>query len=92
MSPDQPSNTSTILAELIALLHRRMAVIQDHEWRDRDATAHLEALRDVSEKIGAWTTAHRTGVDSQMRHYLANSSFQKALAHAEALAPPPQPI
>lgn len=73
-------------SELIDLLRRRVAIIADHAWRDRDAAAHLEALKDVSEKISAWTKTHRTEVDAQLRHYLANSSFQKALAHLEAMA------
>jgi hypothetical protein len=72
-------------SELIDLLRRRVAIIADHAWRDRDAAGHLEALKEVSEKITAWTIAHRTEVDSQMRHYLANASYQKALAHLQSL-------
>lgn len=72
-------------SELIDLLRRRVAIIADHAWRDRDAAGHLEALKEVSEKISAWTKAHRTEVDAQMRHYLANASYQKALAYLEAL-------
>ena len=71
-------------AELTTLLRRRVSIIADHAWRDRDAAEHLNALKDVSEKITAWTLAHRTSVDAQMRHYLANASYQKALAHLEA--------
>jgi hypothetical protein len=70
-------------SELTELLRRRVAIIADHAWRDRDATAHLQALQEVSEKISAWTLAHRTEVDAQLRHYLANASYQKALAHLE---------
>ena len=75
-----------MIQELIDLLHRRVAIIADHAWRDRDAAGHLEALKAVSEGISAWTTAHRTEVDAQLRHYLANASYQKALAHLEGLA------
>jgi len=71
-------------SELIDLLRQRVALIADHAWRDRDAASHLQALQEVSGKISAWTAAHRTSVDAQMRHYLANASFQKALAHLEA--------
>ena len=67
--------------ELIKLLRQRVSIIADHGWRDRDAAGHLEALKDVSEKLSAWTKTHRSEVDSQLRHYLANSSFEKALAH-----------
>jgi len=72
-------------SELLEFLRRRLDIIADHAWRDRDPAGHLEALKEVSEKISAWTMAHRTSVDSQLRHYLGNSSFQKALAHLEAL-------
>jgi hypothetical protein len=69
--------------ELTELLRRRVAIIADHAWRDRDAAAHLAALQEVSEQITAWTLAHRTEVDARLRHYLANASYQKALAHLE---------
>ena len=72
-------------SELADLLRQRVAIIADHAWRDRDAAGHLEALKDVSEKISAWTIANRTKVDAQLRHYLGNASYQKALAHLEAL-------
>lgn len=68
---------------LKTLLCRRISIIADHAWRDRDATEHLEALQRVSEEISAWTLAHRSSVDAQLRHYLANASFQKALAHLQ---------
>ena len=73
--------------ELINLLRDRLSIITDHAWRDRDAVSHLEALKDVSEKISSWTLAHRSEVDAQLRHYLANASFEKALAHLEAISP-----
>lgn len=76
-------------SELIDLLRRRVAVIADHDWRERDPAGHLQALQEVSEAISAWTLAHRNSVDARMRHYLANSSYQKALAHLEALAESP---
>lgn len=71
--------------QLIELLRRRLAIIEDHGWRNRDPVGHLEALKGVSEDIAAWTTAHRATVDAQLRHYLGNSSFQKALEHLQAL-------
>jgi len=67
--------------ELADLLRHRLSVIADHAWRDRDAAGHLEALKDVSEKISAWTLEHRSQADPQLRHYLANCSYDKALAH-----------
>ena len=74
-----------MLSELTQLLQRRVAIIADHAWRDLDGAAHLDALKAVSEQISAWTAAHRSEVDGQLRHYLANASFHKALAHLEAM-------
>jgi hypothetical protein len=69
--------------DLLTLLRRRVSIIEDHAWRDRDPMSHLDALKTVSEEITAWTAAHRTSVDAQLRHYLGNCSFQKALEHLE---------
>lgn len=68
-------------ADLIQLLRRRESVIADHAWRDRDAAGHLDALKNVSEEISAWAAANRDKSDPRLRHYLANASFAKALAH-----------
>jgi hypothetical protein len=69
--------------DLIKLLRRREVVIADHEWRDRDAAAHLEALKNVSMDITAWTSRNDHSLDPRLRHYLANASFSKALAHLQ---------
>ncbi len=66
--------------ELKKLLLRREAVIADHAWRDRDSSGHLEALKQVSEEITAWSAAHAASIDPRLRHYLASASFAKALA------------
>lgn len=73
-----------MISELTDLLRQRVAIIADHTWRDRDPAGHLDALKEVSEKISGWTRTHRTEVDAQLRHYLANASYQKALAHIQA--------
>ena len=73
--------------ELISLLRRRESVIADHAWRDRDPSGHLAALKEVSEQITAWTEDHHAALDPRLRHYLANASFAKALAHAETAIP-----
>lgn len=65
--------------ELGTLLQRRIDVIADLAWRDRDPAAHLQALADVSGEITAWTKEHRTELDPRLRHFLANASYAKAL-------------
>jgi hypothetical protein len=67
--------------DLQTLLRRRLDIIADHAFRDRDPAAHLEALKSVSEEIETYTTAHLPGFDPKLRHYLTNSSYQKALDH-----------
>lgn len=71
--------------EIIKLLQMRVSIIANHAWRDRDGDAHLQALSEISAKISEWTQQHRTQVDAQLRHFLANASYQKALAHLEGL-------
>lgn len=73
-------------APLIELLRRRESVIADHAWRDCDPSGHLDALRSVSEGITEWARAHDAAIDGKLRHFLANASFAKALAHAEAIS------
>lgn len=72
--------------ELIQLLRRRESVIADHAWRDRDAAGHLDALKHVSEEISAWAAEHGQAADARLRHFLANASFAKALAHLESFS------
>ena len=67
--------------DLADLLRQRLAVISDHAWRDRDAASHLDALKSASENITAWTRENRASLDPQLRHFLANCSFDKALDH-----------
>jgi hypothetical protein len=67
--------------ELHALLNKRLNLIADHAFRDRDADAHLEALKSVSTEIDNYVETHRSAFDAKLRHYLSNSSYQKALDH-----------
>jgi hypothetical protein len=74
----------SMFPELAELLRQRLTVIADHAWRDRDPAGHLNALMEVSQKITAWAETNRAQTDARLRHYLGNSSFDKALAHLEA--------
>ena len=70
--------------ELQQLLSQRLTVIADHAFRDRDPAAHLQALKDISRKIEAYSQEHYGEFDAKLRHYLTNFSFQKALDHLSA--------
>ena len=67
----------TLLAEL---LEKRLAVIADHEWRDRDESAHLAALVEAGEAVDEWKKAHLSEVEPRLRHFLEGCSYDKALA------------
>ena len=73
----------TEFENLATLLRRRLEVIADHEWRDRDPDAHLEALKEVSEEIVALRENFPGKLPGQLNHYLIQCSFDKALAFLE---------
>ena len=67
------------LETLRKLLAKRLSIIADHQFRDRDPAAHLQELKEVSEAIDAFREEHQTLLDPRLRHYLTNASYQKAL-------------
>ncbi|MEZ5300849.1 MAG: hypothetical protein R3F11_09385 [Verrucomicrobiales bacterium] len=72
------------LKNLPSLLEQRLALIADHEFRDRDAGAHLEALKSVSEEIFAIHGRLRGQIPPRLDHFLQNCSYDKALAFLKA--------
>lgn len=74
--------------ELAQLLRKRLEVISDHAFRDRDPDAHLNALKEVSESIVALHATLRDDgqLTPRLEHFLANCSFDKALALIEERA------
>lgn len=69
--------------ELAIALRERLTVIADRELYQRDAAAHLEKLKMVSERITAIGNALPPPVDRQLKHFLENCSYDKALALIE---------
>lgn len=80
MNPATAADSSRWRADLAGALRTRLAVIADTGWRDRDAASHLEALREVSERIASLAAARPHGTDPKLVHYLDRCSFDKALA------------
>lgn len=76
---DQEGLTSEELKELIELLERRLAVIGDTELRDRDPETQLAQLQEASEAISAFHLEKVDRIPIRLRHFLENSSLQKAL-------------
>jgi hypothetical protein len=74
----------TSLDSLRTLLQRRLDLIADHAFRDRDAAAHLEALKAVSEEISAEHQTHRAQLPPRLNHFLTQASFSKALEYLDS--------
>ncbi len=72
------------LASLRTLLQRRLDLIADHAFRDRDAAAHLEALKNVSEEISTEHQKHRAQLPPRLNHFLTQASFSKALEYLDS--------
>lgn len=73
----------TQLTELATLLERRLEVIGDHAWRDRDQPGHLAELKRVALEIEARKKEVPRGFDADLTHYLERCSFDKALARIQ---------
>ncbi|MFC7335722.1 hypothetical protein ACFQY0_00925 [Haloferula chungangensis] len=70
--------------DLAALLKSRISIIADHEFRDRDSDAHLEALKQVSEQIMKWHRTHQGTLPARLEHFLSGCSYDKALRFLES--------
>jgi hypothetical protein len=67
------------LKTLESLLVRRLQVITDSDFRNRDAASHLGALREVSEAIDAEVKSLQGRIPARLNHFLSQASYQKAL-------------
>jgi hypothetical protein len=65
--------------ELAALLKRRLEIIADQSFKERDADAHLAALREVSEEIDAKYQTVKKDLPPRLRHFMEQASYSKAL-------------
>jgi hypothetical protein len=75
------------LEELVAILERRLKVIGDAEKRENDPDEQLRQLQEVSESIQVFHESKREKIPVRLRHFLENSSLNKALDWArEAVA------
>ncbi len=66
--------------KITRLLRRRLTIIADHDFRDRDPQSHLAALKEVSESI---ETEHQNllgKIHPRLEHFLSGCSYDKALA------------
>jgi hypothetical protein len=69
--------------ELAALLQKRLAIVADRDFRERDSAGHLDALREVSEAINAKYQALKPQLPPRLRHFMEQASYSKALEYIE---------
>lgn len=81
-----PSFTPPHRAELETLaeqLRHRLAVIGDGALREADPEAHLNALKEASEALFDSHARLKGRIHPRLEHFLANCSYEKALALIE---------
>lgn len=68
---------------LESLLIRRLEVIGDHTWRDRDSAGHLDELKRVSEALMEEQQRLSPELPPRLAHFLQNASYSKALSYLQ---------
>lgn len=73
------------LISLTDALRRRMAVVADRGWYERDADSHLDALAEASREIdrSSEVVLRDTTASEKLKHYLVKKSYTKALQFIE---------
>ena len=78
----------TAYTALEKLLQQRLAIIADTALREANPSAQLAALQAASEAIETWRGEHEMNCPARLRHFLQQSSLQKALEFVQALPAP----
>jgi hypothetical protein len=84
------TNMKDATAQLRDALRERLDLIADKDSR-RDASGHMQRLRQVSERISELAAKLPTPVDPRLQHYLARCSYSKALEFLEGRGESPNP-
>jgi hypothetical protein len=75
-----------LYAHLAVALRDRLALIADQASR-QDSDAHLDRLKEASNKITALQRQLPQPIHPQLAHYLQRCSYEKALAFLESASP-----
>jgi hypothetical protein len=77
------SDIASLHKSLHTAVKARLDIVADHAFRDRDAAAHLEALKAAAARLDALVSSLPANTDHTLRHYLERQSYTKALAWLE---------
>jgi len=72
------------LTALHSAVRKRLEVVADHELRDSDPKAHLDALMSAAATLESLVRDLPPDCDPTLRHYLERQSYMKALAWLDA--------
>lgn len=76
-------NLDSLHKALHAAVKTRLDIVSDHAFRDRDATAHLAALKLAASHLDDLITQLPPETNPTLRHYLERQSYLKAIAWLE---------
>jgi hypothetical protein len=80
-----PNNSSPFYLELAEALKNRLEVISNQELRKTNPEEHLQQIKTASLQIMALHAKLPVDAHPQLAHYLERCSYDKALAHVEAM-------
>lgn len=73
------SDWSSLADELESVLRHRLALVVNHELRERDPQTQLKELREATARLNKLIERLPAGCDPMLRHYLERQSYVKAL-------------
>ncbi|MEX1120123.1 MAG: hypothetical protein WEB60_15155 [Terrimicrobiaceae bacterium] len=71
------------LSSLHSALRQRVEIVADHNFRERDPSGHLEAIKAAAAHLDAIIAGLPRDIDPNLRHYLERQSYLKAIAWLE---------
>ncbi len=63
---------------LLEAVAKRLDVVADHAWRDRDPDGHLEGLKAAARRLEGLVANLPEDTDPVLRHFLERQSYTKA--------------
>ena len=72
------SDLAKMHSVLLEAVERRLEVVADHAWRDRDPAGHLEGLKAAGGRLDLLVRNLPADADPMLRHYLERQSYTKA--------------
>lgn len=72
------SDLAAMHKALLKAVEKRLEVVADHAWRDRDPAGHLEGLKTAAGRLDQLIRNLPADADPMLRHYLERQSYTKA--------------